>query len=317
MKPYLFSIIAAAAAIGMAQAQTAYTTPVGYYNFDAKAGGNLFVPGFANSSVFAGAITAATNNDPGADTLTVATGVLTANAFNEGAVYATHYVEITQAGSNQGVVIDIESNTDSVITLASDISALALTGTETIMVRPHVTLSSCFASAEANIAQFTDAVTFYNPDGSPNTYYLIAAGEWSTDFVTNDGGSRPIPPGTGVILDVFADAAWTIVGEVKSTDTVVQLAGSGVINIVGPVNPLVGSDDLIKNLGFADMLAFTDSVTLYTPGDLSVPAGTYYADGLGDVTTDFVNPSLDTFSFTKGGIFTAFADTAFRVKSGL
>jgi hypothetical protein len=317
MKPYLYSIIAAAAVTGAASAETAYTTPVGYYDFDAKAGGNLFVPGFANSPVFAGAITAATDNDPGADTLTVATDAITANAFDEGAVYATHYVEITQAGANQGIVIDIVSNTNSQITLASDISALVLTGTETIAVRPHVTLSGCFASAEAALAAYGDSATFYNPDGTSNTYYFIGAGDWASDLATPDGNDRPIAPGTGIIFDCGVDAALTIVGEVKSADTVVQIYGAGVANIVGPVNPLVGESDLVKDLGFADMVPYGDSISLYAPGQYNAPTGTYYALGDGDVSTDLTTPSTDTFSFTKGGIFTAGADTAFRVKSGL
>ncbi len=312
MKPYLYTLLAAAAVTGLAQAQTAYTTPVGYYDFQAVTGGNLFVPGLIESPVFAGAITGST-----ATTLTLPAASLTASALNAAGGFATHFVEITQAGSNQGVVIDVDSNTDTVITLASDISALSLAGTETISIRPHVTLSSVFAGAEANLVAFTDAATFYNPDGSFNTYFFVGSSTWSSDFVNPDGNNRPIPPGTGFVLDVSADADLTIVGEVKATDTVVQLAGSGVVNIVGPVNPLVGNSDLIKNLGFADMLAFTDAISLYAPGQFFTPTGTYFADGAGNVTTDFVNPSLDTFDFTKGGIFTAAGDTAFRLISGL
>lgn len=313
MKTKLFlSIFATAAAIGFAQAQTATTTPVGYYEFDAKAGGNIFVPGLIESPVFAGAISAA-----GTNTLTVATDAIAANAFNEGAVFATHYVEITQAGSNQGVVIDIVSNTNSVITLASDISALSLVGTETIAVRPHVTLASAFAAAEANLAAFSDNATFYNPDGTGETYYFIASGEWSSNLVDNDGAARPIPPGTGVIFFTGADAALTIVGEVKSSDVVVQIAGNGVINIVGPVNPLVGDSALIKDLGFADMVPYGDNITIYPPGNLETAVNTYYALGDGTVSTDLINPSNDTFSFTKGAIFNAGTDTAFKVKSGL
>lgn len=312
MKPLSYAFLAAMAVCGFASAaETAYTTPVGYYDFDAKAGGNLLVPGLVKSAVYAGAITA-----DGATTLTVPAAALTANAFNEGATYATHYVEITQAGANQGVVIDIVSNTDSVITLASDISALSLAGTETIEVHPHMTIASALANAEANLAAFSDAATFYNPDGSSNTYYFIGSSTWSSDFSTPDGSDRPIPPGTGVVFDTSADVLLTVAGEVKSDDVVVQVAGSGVINIVGPVNPLVGNSDLIKNLGFADMSPFSDNITIYPPGDLITSSGTYYADGAGDVTIDFVNPSLDTFSFTKGAIFAAAVDTAFRIKSG-
>ncbi len=331
MKPYTYSILAALFACSMVQgAATAFTTPVGYYDFDAKAGGNIFVPGLINSPVFAGPITAAANNSsPTLDTLTVATNSIAANAFNKLPAIvanppdpavparATHYVEITEAGANQGVVIDIESNTSSVITLAADISALALDGTETILVRPHVTLASTFASAEANLAAYGDNATFYNPDGTGETYYFIASGEWSSNLAFNDGSTRPIPPGTGIIFFTGADVALTVVGEVNSSDVVVQIAGGGVVNIVGPVNPLVGSSALIKDLGFADMVAYGDNITIYPPGNLETSINTYYALGDGTVSTDLINPSNDTFSFTKGAIFNAGADTAFKVKAGL
>lgn len=308
-----YSLLAAAAACSLVNAQTtAYTTPVGYYNYDAKAGGNLFVPALVEASAFAGAITASSSN-----TITVSSGAITANAFDAANGYATHYVEITQAGSNQGVVIDIASNTNSVITLASDISALNLAGTESILIRPHVTLSDCFTSAEAALAAYGDSATFYNSDGTSNTYYFIGAGDWASDFATPDGNDRPIPPGSGIIFDCGADAALTIVGEVKTTDTVVQIYGNGVANIVGPVNPLVGNSALIKDLGFADMVAYGDSISLYAPGQYNAPTGTYYSLGDGTVSVDFATPSDDTFSFTTGGIFTAGVDTAFKVKSGL
>ena len=314
MKTTYYSILAAAAC-GMAFGTTAYTTPVGYYNFDAKAGGNIFVPGLINSSVFSGVITA-----DGENTLTVASGAITANTFNEGAVYATHYVEITQAGSNQGVVIDIVSNTNSVITLASDISALALTGTEKIEVRPHVTLKGVFLAAEAQLGAYSDAVTFLNTDGSINTYYFIGGGDWSSDLGgTIDGNDRPISPGTGFVLDTLADVELPVVGEVKTSDTVVQIPANGVSAIVGPVCPLVGDSDLIQNLGFADMPAYSDSITIYAPGLLFEPTGTYYSLGDGTVSTDLANVSNDSFSFTKGGIFNSPSETptSFRIKSGL
>ena len=306
-----YSLLAAAAACSVANAQTtAYTTPVGYYNYDAKAGGNLFVPALVEASAFAGAITASSSN-----TITVSSEAITANAFDAANGYATHYVEITQAGSNQGVVIDIASNTNSVITLASDISALNLAGTETISVRPHVTLKSSLAGAESMLVDYNDSATFYKSDGSIATFYYIGGGDWSSDFATVDGNNFPIVPGTGFVLNVGADVALTVSGEVKESATVVQLKG-GIVNVVGPVNPLVGSSDQIANLGFANLEAYADSLTMYTQGDLGI-VGTYYSLGDGTVSLDFSSPSQDTFAFTTGGVITASADTSLRIFSGL
>lgn len=308
-----YSLLAVALACGSAQAQTtAYTTPVGYYSFDAKPGGNLFVPGFANSPVFGGNITAAS-----ATTLTVATGALTANAFNQGVVYSTHYVEITQAGSNQGVVIDILSNTTSVITLASDIAALGLTGTETILVRPHVTLAKVFASTEASLAAFGDSATFFQPNGEAISYFYTEPGVWTTDFILPDGSGRPIPPGTGFVLDnTAASKLLTIVGEVKSSATVVQFNGGSAPNIVGSVNPLQGNQAQLASLGFVNMAPFSDSITLFAPGNLVTPLGSYFSDGT-IVTEDFVVPSNSPLPFTTGGVFQSPTAGSIRIQSGL
>jgi hypothetical protein len=313
MKTYIpYSLLLAAAACGLAFGTTATTTPVGYYNYDAKLGDNYFVSGLVNTPSFAGSITGSS-----ATTLNVAASALVANAYDAVGGIATHYVEIVTAGSNQGVVIDITSNTSSEITLASDITALALAGTEQIFVRSHVTVLSLFAGTESVLTPFSDSISFYNADGSLITFFYIGAGAWSSDFIASDGNSRPIDPGTGLIFNTAADVALTITGEVKSSPTVVQIVGDGKINIIGPVNPLVGSTKQVVELGFADMAPFSDSITVYAPGDNTVPLATYFADGAGNVTTDFINPSLDTFGFTKGAIFSSASDTSFRILSGL
>lgn len=314
MKTYLpYSLLLAAAASGLAfGAETAYTTPVGYYNYDAKLGDNYFVSGLVNTPAFGGLITGST-----ATTLTLAANALTASAYNAVSGTPTYYVEIVAAGANQGVVIDITSNTATSITLASDISAMALAGTEQIFIRKHVTVLSLFAGTESMLNAFSDSITFFNSDASTITYFYIGAGAWSSDFSNSDGNNRPIDPGTGFIFNTAGDVKLTISGEVKTSPTVVQITGNGVVNIVGPVNPLVGSSKQIVQLGFANMAAFSDSITFYAPGDNITPLLTYFADGAGNVTSDFINPSLDTFDYTKGVIFSSASDTSFRILSGL
>ncbi len=311
MKPYTYSLLAAIFACGIAQgAATAFTTPVGYYQFDGKAGGNMFVPSVVKPAAFAGSLTAA-----GTTTLTVAASSLMAGAYDEGALFATHYVEIT-SGANAGVALDIVSNTTSVITLADDISALSLTGTETIKIRPHVTLKSSLVDAEASLAGYNDTATFYTVDGNAVTYIYGADGAtgWSSDFATADGDLRPVAPGTGFVLGLSADGPLTVTGEVKSSDTVVML-GAGAINIVGPVNPLVGTSTSLNSTGFADVGAYTDSISIYVPGPL-VDAVTYYALGDGTVSSDFVTPTTDTISNTTGAVVIPLGSIALRIYSG-
>ena len=306
MKPITsFALLCAFAAV----AQGAVTQPVGYYNFDGKEGSNLFVPALVNAPAFAGDMTSSDS-----DTLNVAADSLTAGAFDAAGGFATHYAEIV-SGPNEGTVVDIASNTGSAIELDGDVSALSLTGTESIVVRPHVTLKQVLEGGEASFTGFTDSATFYTDEGSLVTYFYDGAGGWTSDFLNPDGNSRPITPGKGFVLSLFADVEFSVVGEVKEGPTVVQLVGDGAVNIVGPLNPIVGEATRIDELGFENLAPFTDALTMYTPGTLSI-VGTYFANGEGGVTTDFITPSTDTFPHTVGGIISAFAPSSVKVEPG-
>lgn len=311
MKPYTYALIAAAAACGLASAaETAYTTPVGYYNFEGVTGGNLFVPSVVNSAAFSGILTGDSST-----TLTLAANSLTAGAFNEGAVFATHYVEIT-SGPNAGVALDIVSNTDSVITLADDISSLNLVGNETITIRPHVTLKSAFAAAESSLAAYTDSATFYLADGSDVTYIYGADGGtgWSSDFATADGNLRPLAPGSGIVLFLSSNADLAVAGEVKTGPTVAMLS-AGKVNIVGPVNPLVGTATPLNDTGFGDLAAFTDGITVYVPGPLDTSTS-YVPLGDGTVSSDFATPTTDTIQNTTGAVVIPGSDTSVKLNPG-
>jgi hypothetical protein len=311
MKTYIpYSLLAAAAACGMALGDTAYTTPVGYYNFDGKAGGNIFIPAFVKPAVFTGVMTGASST-----TLTLAASSLVAGALNQGASYATHYVEIT-SGPNAGVPLDIVSNTDSVITLGDDVSLLNLTGTETVTIRPHVTLGNALAGNEAILNPYSDSATFYLADGSNVTYLYGADGGvgWSSDFATADGSDRPMSPGTGVVLGLLGDIGLTISGEVKSTASVAMLTG-GAVSIVGPMNPLVGGSTSLNTTGFADLAAYTDSITVYVPGPLDT-ATTYLPLGDGTISSDFSSATTDTLMNTTGAVVITAADSSVKLNPG-
>ena len=297
-------------ACGFANGQTAYTTPVGYYNFNGVTGGNIFVPGIVNSASFAGQLVSATST-----TLTVAAASLSANAFDAGAVYATHYVEIT-SGPNAGYVLDILSNTTAVITLADNISALGLTGTETITVRKHVTLKSCLAGADSLLSPYADSATFYATDGTTSSYFYGADGGtgWSSDFATADGDLRPIAPGSGFVLGLGSGVALPISGEVKSSATVVML-GAGVVNVVGPLNPLVGTSTPLNNTGLGSLAAYADGISLYVPGPL-VDSTSYFPLGDGTISSDLSTPTTDTISNTTGVVVIPATDTALILNSG-
>jgi hypothetical protein len=306
-----FTLLGTLLTLGVADA--AATTPVGYYDFDGYRGGNVFVPGFVNPASYTGQLISAS-----ASTLTLAANSLTANAFNEGAAYVKFYAEIT-SGPLQGVVLDIVSNTANVLTLDADITALGLTGNEKIVVRPHVTLKSCLAAAEASLSPFSDSATLYLPDGSFVTYFFGAGATpngWSSDFATDDGSEHPVYPGAGFVLGLEADVDLTVTGEVKTADSVVQLSGA-VVNIVGPMSPLVGQSVSLNAVGFASLAPFTDSITIYPPGTLLIVPYTYFPLGDGTISSDFVNPTVDTIANTTGAVVITDSDKALRLHSNV
>tara|TARA_B110000037_G_scaffold101593_1_gene118504 strand:+ start:141 stop:1085 length:945 start_codon:yes stop_codon:yes gene_type:complete len=309
MKTFIpFTIAAALAASGLANAQ-AFSQPSGYYQFDGKAGGNIFIPAFVNPSVASGAITGSN-----ATTLTLPASTLTPNALNAGAAFPTHYVEFT-SGPNAGVVVDIESNTATTITLDADILALGLVNNEAISIRPHVTLRSVLASSESSLAGFTDSATFYLSNGVAVSYFYIdATTGWSSDFSTPDGNNQPVPPGTGFVLFLNSAAPLTVTGEVKASPTVVQLT-SGVVNIVGLVNPLVGSSVDLDTTGFEDLAAFADSITVYEPGPL-VNSVSYFPLGDGTLSTDFSTPTTDQIANTTGAVVIPSVTSSVKLSPG-
>jgi hypothetical protein len=312
MKPIIpFALLGALFAFGAVQA--AETTPVGYYQFNGVTGGNLFVPGFVKPAAYAGVLTAASGT-----TLTVAANSFTAGAYNTVAPYATHYAEIT-SGPNAGVNIDIVSNTTNQITLKSSITALNLVGTESIAIRPHVTLRETLQGGEAGAGYnvFSDSVTFYELGGAAKSYLYTDTGVWSSDFgTTSDGNLRPIPPGTGFVLSLITPNVFSVTGEVKTAPTVVQLTSTAP-NIVGAINPLVGDSTKLSDLGFENMTPYTDSVTAYVPGALSIIA-TYLPDGTGELLDGSFLPTNAALPHTTGVIVTAAGgDTAVKLQSGL
>ncbi len=286
-----FTIAAALAASGFANAQ-AFSKPSGYYQFDGKAGGNFFVPALIKASVFGGAISGST-----ATSVTLSTSAFSVGSLNSASGFATHYIEFT-SGPNSGVVVDIESNTANSIVLGADITDLSLANNESIVVRPHVKLKELFADSESSLAAFTDSATFYFADGNFTTYFYIGTSGWSSDFSNPDGNNQPIKPGTGFVLFLNTATPLTVVGEVKTEPTIVQLP-AGVPTIVGPVNPLVGTSVSLDSTGFENLAAFTDSITVYEAGPLT-QFKTYFPLGDGTLSEDFSTPTADVLSNTTG-----------------
>lgn len=153
MKPYTYSLLAAAFACGMAQgAATAYTTPVGYVTLEVPASGdtNIGQP-LQRPSTFAAAASSVV-----ADTVGISTSALTVNQF----VYSppgqpnSYYLRIT-SGALAGRTFEVLSNTVNSITVDTDLQALGFASSNTFSITPYWTLGTLFP-AGAGVGASTD-----------------------------------------------------------------------------------------------------------------------------------------------------------------
>jgi hypothetical protein len=210
MKPYLFSIIAAAAAIGFAQAETAYTTPVGYTTTtisqafgagDPKT--NVIAPDLQNSASWAGTVSSVSG-----DSITLTGAAFTPNAFAEisanysiGTVYA-YFIETAD-----GYWAQISSNNATSVTVESGAGANFTNG-EAVTIRRHVTISDYFgpnneagllADSSGDAGQADNIVFIDEINGGTLTVFASDAlgGTWITDAF-DDAANLPIYPDQGV-----------------------------------------------------------------------------------------------------------------------
>jgi hypothetical protein len=275
----------------IAGAQTSSSTPViGYYKFDVPSGTTAWNCAFVTKKDFQGAATSITAGTPNS-TIAVTGTPFTAGAFN------LHYVEIL-SGARTGLILDVVSNTTSQIVVEGNSTALGLTGTETFCVRKHATLSTVFANG-GGLAPVDDTVEVFSDTGSS----ILAAydgAQWvdAVDFVTPR--NPIIYPGQGFKISSLAGSTVTFGGNevsyVKTGPTKIPVF-SGVINLVGVINPLVsttppapGDVATLSQLGFESLAPVDDLVTVFSTNgvfseNIFVHDGSQVVDGV-----DFVTP---------------------------
>jgi hypothetical protein len=249
MKPYLYSLIAAAAFTGLASAQTtAYTTPVGYSSQSlAGPGFNLAGLTLQNSQLAAGKFetitpTAATDND-----------VTYAPVANR-----TYVLEITSGALNGAVFEVLASNitgsTINVITVpATNLVTLGLTTSDTYALRLAPTLEEIFTTIplgqpngvleSALNATASDIVWLPDGNGGFVKYYLRTGGSPVTSVfravATNTASPNiPVVYVDGMIIEKKSGtpATLTVKGDVKVKASTTTLSfGFNSISIVAPV----------------------------------------------------------------------------------
>ena len=266
-------------------AQSTVSTPiVGFEKRNFAVGTTGLGAGFVKPAVFSG-----TASSISATTITV-TGANFGNLAPSNGL-PVYYAEIT-SGTMEGYVLDVSSNTSSVLTLDGDLSGIHGT-TPTIVVRAHIKVSDIFAGNSA-LADYADTVVVYHPDGTSSS--VLRDSSSSTGWVdpnTFAEADLVVYPGQGFLLNSSGSGDVTVSGHVKTTPTVVPLY-AGVVNLVTAGNPSLNPSIQTSQLG-QNMVDYVDTVATYSDaGDFSQTA-TYLWGGTSD---GFINP--DTFSPVSG-----------------
>ena len=258
------------ATVALSHAVDSFSDVVGYSKLSIPVGGRLIAPVFLKAAVFTGS--ASINSGVLTVTGSLTAGALNQSNFSDRPNFPTHYVKITSAGSSEGLVLDVISNTASTITVSG---ATGLSGSVSIEVVPHYTLLD-FANQSTNLQPYADAVTFYDAGNAKRAYYYTGSGFVGDDYST-PADHVVIYPGSGFILNAGADSSVTMTGRVNQTKTLVPVyAGE---SIVAPIDPSGITKIANSNLGSA-MLPYADAASaVLLDGSLATTA--YYTDGVG------------------------------------
>jgi hypothetical protein len=260
MKTTLYSILAAAAACGMAFGQTtAYTQPVGYNTTTLAVGLNAFGLTLQGSRLAAG------NFETVAGTVLTDTGVTYAPVAGRRYILEiTASVVPTLVGSIQEV--EAASISGSTITTPDNLGALGLAVGDTYILRLAPTLEEIFTTNPLSLGgvlvggglNYTSADIVWIPTvpGSYNKYFLKTGtgagfqritGPVATNFTPAPNVSITYADGIFIQKKAATAASLTVSGEIKLKGTNSVLSQG--LNLVGQVAP-VGLT--LRNAGFED-----------------------------------------------------------------
>ena len=191
------------------KAQEVYSQIVGAIAIDLPAESDVIVSfPFKQSAAFRGVIESTV--DDGIVHLVVATDSLTSGSFDSNSGAPTHYVVI-ESGTQQGVHVDISSNTSSQISLNAGNAAGVQNGDE-IAVYPHWTLSSAFPNGVANHEELEagdrDIEVIVpeasSPEGNmvPEGIFYYYDGGWRSvnGGLASNAGSTVLNPGRALVI---------------------------------------------------------------------------------------------------------------------
>jgi hypothetical protein len=321
MKPNLSLTLLGAALLAVpAVFGQANSGVVGFSNLSVPAGFAFIVPSLVNSSVFQGQ---ATISSDGLTITPTTAPSWTAGAYSKTTFavptpnYPKFYAEIV-SGTYEGLVLDIDTNTTTALSMISAVNPAILRGTTVqIAVRQHVTLDN-LASGATGLTGYADSANVFTSTGTTSTRFYDGAGSWlAEDFVT-PAGHTVIYPGTGVAFTANASVTFTFMGEVKPTKTQIPLY-AGSTNIVGSLNPAASTRFYGSTLTSA-LSPYADGINNFSSDGLLTTVGTYFSDGSSMLDAGFsplAPASTDAIPLNRGVVVSVSSDTVWTVNSPL
>ena len=282
----LFSVLFCLQGVTL-HSQSVSTVPVGYVTLKINGSTDGVAPAFTalsaplqKATLSKGAITA----DPTATVLTNANASYTTNAYagTDAEGNPSHYIQIT-SGINEGLILDIVSNSATSFTTDTDFSGLVSSG-DHYAVKKYITLGDIFGSAnEAGLTSggstsSSDLVYIMSADGNGNysTYYYqtdpfggaIGGNGWRKAGDTDTDMSNVIvAPDDGLLVSRSAqgDLSARILGTVNDIEHSRDLpAGFTLVAYPFPVDvTLADSNIYTVDNGYVSGSSSSDSDLIY------------------------------------------------------
>lgn len=250
MKPYTYSLLAAAIACSMAHGATAYTTPVGYLTVNIPANADTTIaPSLHQSALLQGASTGISGN---VITCT-ATGAAT-NAFVNASpdTNAKTYV-LVNSGALKGLRYPVTANDGTTVTVdggATTLQAQGFATGDSFSVVPYWTLSSLFPSG-TGVGQSTDLF-------SPTSFVLfsdqvgVGFNRAASKFYFYYTGDIDFPAGWYDNDNVFAGVQDTVAIDPSVLMTVRSGGTSSVVTVTGTVPNVTLATKILTDSGTND-----------------------------------------------------------------
>lgn len=210
-------LLSAALAVGSLSLNAATSGVVGAVSVTVPAGPTVMSMPFLKSVVVQAPVSSVTNEvvDLGT-TIPALTG--------------PHYLHVL-SGTDAGRVYNIASSSGTTVTL--DVVPAALAATDSVAIRPHVTI------ADLGTPPTFTTITLLDPGGGLTVgTYLFTGWSIPTDTV--------IMPGEGFALNNGTAYDITLYGTVSEDDVILETAGGGAI--VGNIDPVNGSTDVLSSV---------------------------------------------------------------------